>query len=74
MDSSRMPKASGKGNAMRARFLAKPSRIRRAAFSADILNGVGPGKRSLMSDFTKPGQITVTPTPWGASHPRRDSP
>src|ERR1700686_2690416 len=73
-DRNHIPKASVRGKAMRARLRSSPRRIKVAARSGDINNGLAPGKRSLIGVRTKPGNTTFTAIPWGASHPRIASP
>src|SRR5262249_29324867 len=54
----------GRGKAMRALSRARPRRIIADARSADIRKGLGKGASEEVRRLTtKPGQITLTPTP-----------
>jgi len=59
---------------VRARLRSSPLWIRFAARSGDIIQGLAAVYRSLIGVRTKPGNITFTAMPCGASHPRSASP
>src|SRR5690606_11952299 len=66
--------AIGKGKAMRARLTARPFWMIDAARATGIRSGIGKSFTAVIGVVTKPGMITLTPTPAGAISPRKPSP
>ena len=60
MDMNHAARRMGQGKAISPMFFSTLSTIILAAFSADMKKGIGQVFLSVMRDFTKPGQITLT--------------